>query len=65
MLVLSRKIRERIFINDNITVEVIEIQGDRVRLGIVAPKEVKVNREEIHKKIQDSKSSPPTDLPSP
>ena len=47
MLVLSRKKNESIIINDNITVTVIEIRGDKVRLGIEAPADVVVHREEI------------------
>jgi len=45
MLVLSRKMNESIVINDNITIVVVEIRGDNVRLGIEAPKEVPVHRE--------------------
>ena len=48
MLVLSRKKDERIIIGDQITVMVIEIRGDKVRLGIDAPKEVTVHREEVY-----------------
>jgi carbon storage regulator len=48
MLVLSRRLGEEIVINDNIRVKVVAIQGNRVRLGFVAPEEVTVHREEIH-----------------
>jgi len=47
MLVLSRKKNESIVINDDITVTVVEIRGDKVRLGIVAPKEIPVHRQEV------------------
>jgi carbon storage regulator len=47
MLVLSRKKNESIVINNDITVTVVEIRGDKVRLGIVAPKEVPVHRQEV------------------
>jgi carbon storage regulator len=47
MLVLSRKKNESIIINNVITVTVVEIRGDKVRLGIVAPKEVPVHRQEV------------------
>jgi carbon storage regulator len=47
MLVLSRKKNESIVINDDITIVVTEIQGDKVRLGIEAPREVAVDRHEI------------------
>jgi carbon storage regulator len=52
MLVLSRKKNESIIINDNITVTVIEIRGDKVRLGIEAPKDVTVHRREVYDAIQ-------------
>jgi carbon storage regulator len=52
MLVLSRKKNESIIINDNITVTVIEIRGDKVRLGIEAPKDVTVHRREVYEAIQ-------------
>jgi carbon storage regulator len=51
MLVLSRKKNECIIINDNITVTVIEIRGDKVRLGIEAPKDVTVHRREVYEAI--------------
>lgn len=47
MLVLSRKIGERIVIGDNITLIVAGIQGDRVRIGVEAPKEVSIHRQEV------------------
>ncbi len=52
MLVLSRKKNESIIINDNITVMVVEIRGDKVRLGIEAPKEIPVHRREVHEAIK-------------
>lgn len=52
MLVLSRKKEESIVIADNIVITVVEIRGDKVRLGIVAPKDVPVHREEVHNAIQ-------------
>jgi carbon storage regulator len=50
MLVLSRKVGEKLVIDGNITVEVIRIQGNRITLGIVAPTEVKVLRGELDQK---------------
>src|SRR5580693_4218423 len=47
MLVLSRKKNESIVINNDIVITVVEIRGDKVRLGIVAPKEVPVHRQEV------------------
>jgi carbon storage regulator len=55
MLVLSRKKNESIVINNDITVTVVEIRGDKVRLGIVAPKEVPVHRQEVYEAIHGSK----------
>ena len=52
MLVLSRKKSESIVIDNSVIVTLLEIRGDRVRLGVVAPREVPVHREEIQKWIQ-------------
>lgn len=52
MLVLSRKRNESVVINDDITVMVIEIRGDKVRLGITAPSEVPVHRQEVYDVIK-------------
>lgn len=48
MLILTRRIDERIFIGDEIVLSVLDIEGNRVKLGIQAPKEVAILREEIH-----------------
>lgn len=55
MLVLSRKINESIKIQDNIKVTIVSIEGDRVKLGIEAPKEIAVNREEVYERIIKNK----------
>ena len=52
MLVLSRQRDESIIIGDNIVVTVVDIRGDKVRLGIDAPTEVPVHRREVHEAIQ-------------
>ena len=52
MLVLSRKKDEKIVIGENITLMVIEIRGDKVRLGIDAPRDVAVHREEVYDAIR-------------
>ncbi|MBN1854921.1 MAG: carbon storage regulator CsrA [Pirellulales bacterium] len=52
MLVLSRKKNESIVINDDITIVVVEIRGDKVRLGVDAPKEIPVHRNEVYEAIQ-------------
>jgi carbon storage regulator len=64
MLVLSRKKNESIVINDNIVVTVVEIRGDKVRLGIVAPKDVPVHRQEVFEAIH-GKSPTPEQAPAP
>lgn len=58
MLVLSRRIGEEIIIGGNIRVKVVAIQGNRVRMGIVAPEEVTVNREEIQRQRMEFFSVP-------
>lgn len=52
MLVLSRKKNESIVINDNIRVVIVEIRGDKVRLGVEAPPEVPVHRQEVFEAIK-------------
>lgn len=53
MLILSRKTNERIIIGENIEIAVVDIRGDQVKLGIVAPKSVKVYRQEVFDAIQE------------
>jgi carbon storage regulator len=55
MLVLSRKTNEAIKIQDNIKITIVSIEGDRVKLGIEAPKDIPVNREEVYEKILKNK----------
>jgi carbon storage regulator len=55
MLVLSRKKNESIVINNDVVITVVEIRGDKVRLGIVAPKDVPVHREEVYEAIHGHK----------
>lgn len=54
MLVLSRKTGQKLIINDNIEIVVIETRGEFVRLGINAPKEVSIYREEIYEEIKQA-----------
>jgi len=52
MLILSRKVDERVIIGDDIKISIVEIRGDQVRIGIDAPKKVKVFREEVYTAIK-------------
>ncbi len=68
MLVLSRKTQEAIVLGDNIVVTVVAIHGDRVRLGIEAPKDVPVHRGEVYQRIQREQAARQTtwvDVPLP
>ncbi len=58
MLVLSRKIGERIRIGDTVTLTVVRVHGDKVRLGIEAPDTVTIHREEVYQRLQRDGSSP-------
>jgi carbon storage regulator len=58
MLVLSRKLGERIVIGPNIVVTVIGVRGDQVRLGVVAPAKVSIHREEVFDRIQQAERGP-------
>ncbi|WP_166831014.1 carbon storage regulator CsrA [Thalassoroseus pseudoceratinae] len=60
MLVLTRKLNQKIMIGDSIEVMVVEIRGDRVRLGIAADKSVPIHREEVYNAIQDQECEPQT-----
>ena len=51
MLLLTRRPGEKLIINDNVTVTVLSIKGNQVRIGIEAPRDVKVHREEIYERI--------------
>lgn len=63
MLVLSRKIGERIRIGDDVTLTVVRIHGDKVRLGIEAPDSVTIHREEVYRRLQASEADGSPDGP--
>tara|TARA_E500000081_G_C6041618_1_gene309509 strand:+ start:688 stop:855 length:168 start_codon:yes stop_codon:yes gene_type:complete len=53
MLVLSRKAEESMYIGDDIKITVLDVRGGQVRIGITAPQEVKIHREEVYKRISN------------
>ncbi len=67
MLILARKVNERIMIGDTIEIAIVDIRGDQVKLGIQAPREVKVYRQEVYRAIQEENiaaaRAQPTQLP--
>ena len=54
MLILSRRVGEALIIDDDVKVHVLSISGNQVRIGIEAPKEVSVHREEVYQRIQQT-----------
>lgn len=63
MLILTRRVGETIVIGDDVVVTVLGIKGNQVRIGINAPKDVSVHREEIYQRIQQEKNVTPAAAP--
>ena len=61
MLILTRRVGESLMVGDDITITVLGVKGNQVRIGVNAPRDVAVHREEIYSRIQEGESAPPKD----
>lgn len=61
MLILTRRVGETLMVGDEVTVTVLGVKGNQVRLGVNAPKEVAVHREEIYERIKREQGDPAVD----
>ncbi|MGI6408993.1 MAG: carbon storage regulator CsrA [Gammaproteobacteria bacterium] len=57
MLILTRRVGETLMVGDDVTVTVLGVKGNQVRIGVDAPKDVAVHREEIYQRIQNEKDA--------
>ena len=61
MLILTRRVGETLMIGDNVTVTVLGVKGNQVRIGVNAPRDVAVHREEIYSRIHEGEPAPGND----
>lgn len=61
MLILTRRVGESLMIGDEVTITVLGVKGNQVRIGVDAPRDVAVHREEIFNRIQDGEAPPKSD----
>ena len=61
MLILTRRVGEAVMIGDDVSITVLRVKGNQVRLGVNAPKDVQVQREELQKKAQDGHTNQDSD----
>jgi len=61
MLILTRRVGETLMVGDDVSITVLGVKGNQVRIGINAPKEIPVHREEIYNRIKNEEKNPETD----